>query len=268
MPPREADAPASVGFGSVTGVLLEVRCAHIVSDASVRRVAPRGRVAGPADAGGRMRSCDSTTSRTPACAAELADVVQRIGADLGAAFVDGGRHPRFGTRNFVLPLARGAYVEVVAALDHPAADKVPFGRAVRRRAEDGGGWLGWVLAVDDLAPVEARLGRSAVPGHRVRPDGYDLRWRQIGVLDLLDDPQLPFFLKWEVPPSAAPVRGGRPAGHRAGGAVRRPRRRCAPGSGSRWTVPLDDVAVDWVDAEDPGLVAVHFTTAHGRVRVD
>ena len=38
---------------------------------------------------------------------ELADVVQRIGSDLGATFQDGGRHPQFGTRNFILPLAEG-----------------------------------------------------------------------------------------------------------------------------------------------------------------
>ena len=37
----------------------------------------------------------------------LADVVQRIGYRLGAGFSDGGVHPRFGTRNFVLPLAGG-----------------------------------------------------------------------------------------------------------------------------------------------------------------
>ena len=32
----------------------------------------------------------------------LADVVQRLGSRLGAGFTDGGVHPRFGTRNFVL----------------------------------------------------------------------------------------------------------------------------------------------------------------------
>ena len=87
--------------------------------------------------------------------AHLADTVQRLGAAVGGTFSDGGLHPRFGTRNFVLPLGGGTYVEVVAALDHPAADRQPFGQAVRARAEAGGGWLGWVVAVDDLAPVEA-----------------------------------------------------------------------------------------------------------------
>ena len=115
----------------------------------------------------------------------LADTVQRIGSALGASFTDGGLHPRFGTRNFILPLAGGTYIEVVAALDHPAAYSAPFGRAVRARAEAGGGWMSWVVAVQSMSRIEERLGRPAVEGHRVRPDGFDLRWRQIGVLDTI-----------------------------------------------------------------------------------
>src|SRR4051795_12152960 len=118
-----------------------------------------------------------------ATAARLSDL-------LGEPFVEGGIHPRFGTRNMVLPLCQGTYLEVVETLDHPASDKAPFGQAVKARSESGGGWLGWVVAVDDLAAIEARLGRPAVSGHRRRPDGVDLTWRQIGVLDLLDDPAL------------------------------------------------------------------------------
>jgi hypothetical protein len=36
-----------------------------------------------------------------------------LGARLGSTFVDGGVHPRFGTRNFTAPLQNGQYIEVV-----------------------------------------------------------------------------------------------------------------------------------------------------------
>lgn len=198
---------------------------------------------------------------------ELVDVVQRIGSDLGATFRDGGRHPQFGTRNFVLPLAGGSYIEVVSALDHPAAEKAPFGRAVSRRAADGGGWLGWVIAIDDISVIEARLGREAVSAHRIRPDGLRLNWRQIGVLDQMEDAQLPFFVEWDVDSTDHPSFGGSP--------VRIERIEM---SGSSETIagwlqspidqPLDEVDVTWVEADEPGVVAVWFATPNGSVRVD
>ena len=199
--------------------------------------------------------------------AELPDVVQRIGSDLGATFVDGGRHPSFGTRNFILPLANGCYVEVVSALDHPAADKAPFGRAVAPRAQDGGGWMSWVVAVNDIAPVEARLGREARQGHRIRPDGVELCWRQIGVLDVMADPQLPFFVEWTSDSAQHPWRGGGSV------ALDRVEMSGDPDAISAWLgadhdVPLDGIKVDWVEDEDPGLVAVWFSTPHGSVRID
>ena len=127
---------------------------------------------------------------------QLADTVQRLGSRLGSTFVDGGIHPRFGTRNFTLPLQNGHYLEVVCPLDHPASDSSPFGKAVSRRAAEGGGWLTWVVAVDDVAAIETRLGRPAVDGHRTKPDGTDIRWKQIGILGTLEDRQLPYFIEW------------------------------------------------------------------------
>ena len=127
----------------------------------------------------------------------LQATAQRLAKLIGVTPVDGGIHPRFGTRNVILPLAHERYVEVVEVLDHPASDKAPFGQAVRARSEAGGGWLGWCIAVDDLAPLETRIGREAVPGNRHRPDGVELRWRQLGIKGLMSDPQLPYFVQWE-----------------------------------------------------------------------
>jgi hypothetical protein len=200
----------------------------------------------------------------------LAEVVQRIGSRLGAAFTDGGVHPRFGTRNFILPLSGGIYLEVVAPLDHPAADNAPFGQAVKQRGDNGGGWLGWVVAVDDITVVEQRLGRNAVAGHRRRPDGIDLTWRQIGVNDLITNPQLPFFIQWDVERSEHPS-----AGAAADVSVVRLEIAGEPDVVNEWVGstnghPLDDVDVEWLPtgAGDAGLVAVHFDTAAGPVRID
>ena len=201
---------------------------------------------------------------------QLANTVQRIGSAVGASFTDGGLHPRFGTRNFVLPLAGGTYIEVVAALDHPAAYSAPFGRAVRTRAEQGGGWMGWVVSVPNLSRIEERLGRSAVDGHRVRPDGFDLRWRQIGVLDTIADAQLPFFVSWTSDSRQHPSVGGKDVRIAALEIAGSPER-ISDWLGEPVSHPLDDIEVLWLaedDARGPGLIAVTLMTPRGPVRID
>lgn len=195
----------------------------------------------------------------------LGACVQRLGSALGAGFLDGGLHPRFGTRNFVLPLAGGVYLEVVEALDHPAADKAAFGKAVKMRSDAGGGWLAWVVAVEDIEPVERRLGRPAVLGQRRRPDGVELTWRQIGVLELLDDPALPFFIQWETGPALHPASNG------TGPGIEQVEICGDKDKVLDWLgQPVEgmDFLIDWVDSDDPGLSAVHFATGRGTVRID
>jgi hypothetical protein len=127
---------------------------------------------------------------------QLADTVQRLGSRLGTTFVDGGIHPRFGTRNFTAPLLDGKYIEVVCPLDHPATEQTPWGKAVSKKAQEGGGWLTWVFSTEDISPIEEKFGRKAVDGHRRRPDGTDLKWKQIGVKEITDSRELPFFIQW------------------------------------------------------------------------
>lgn len=198
----------------------------------------------------------------------LRATAERLGAAIGVTPVDGGVHPRFGTRNVVFPLAGGHYVEVVEVLDHPAADKAAYGRAVRARSEAGGGWMGWAVAVDDLAPFEARLGRESVPGNRHRPDGVELRWHQLGINGLIADPQLPFFTRWEVGPELHPSTPADGSVALSGLRIAGSPERLCEWLGEPRDHPLDAVDVDWVAPHgQPGILAVTFTTPNGPVEV-
>ena len=198
----------------------------------------------------------------------LAGTTERLSALLGEEFRGGGIHPRFGTRNSILPLTGDTYFEVVEVLDHPASDKAPFGQAVRARSELGGGWLGWVVAVDDIHPFETRLGRRAVNGNRHRPDGTELLWKQLGVKGLQADPQLPFFIEWDI----------EPGNHPSAGSTGNVSLECLQIAGdplrvSKWLgqsveQPLEDVKVEWVAPNGtPGIVAAKFLTPNGLIRI-
>jgi hypothetical protein len=130
---------------------------------------------------------------------QIADTAHRLGSRLGITFIDGGIHPRFGTRNFTSALKNNQYIEVVCPLNHPATELTPWGMAVSKKANEGGGWFTWVFSTDDLSPIAQKFGREPIDGHRTLPDGFDLRWRQIGVRDIFNAPELPFFIEWLSP---------------------------------------------------------------------
>ena len=190
---------------------------------------------------------------------------ERLATQLGVAAVDGGVHPRFGTRNVILPLLGERYLEVVEVLDHPASDKAPFGQVVRARSECGGGWLGWVLAVDDITEQERRLGRQSVAGNRHRPDGVELRWKQLGIKGLQSDPQLPFFVEWDAdvphPSSGGPTQVGLKSLEIAGD----------PDRVREWVGLDHDFVPEGIDFTfvspkgTPGLMSVTFETPGGPV---
>ena len=168
----------------------------------------------------------------------------------------------------ILPLGGGTYLEVVEVLDHPASDKAPFGQAVRARSAAGGGWLGWVVAVDDITEVEARLGREAVKGNRHLPNGEELLWQQIGVNSLITDPQLPFFIEWASPASMHPSNGADPEFSLATLEIAGDPQRVSEWLGETVEAPLEDVKVEWVAPNGtPGILAAQFQTPSGLVRI-
>jgi len=128
---------------------------------------------------------------------QISDVVNRIGSQIGTAFIDGGIHPKFGTRNFTAPLLNGRYIEIVCPLDHPATDLTPFGRAVKSKSQLGGGWMTWVISTDEIELFEDNFNRKAVNAIRRLPSGEEISWMQIGVLDIIENSELPFFIQWQ-----------------------------------------------------------------------
>ena len=201
---------------------------------------------------------------------QLADTVQRLGSRLGTTFVDGGIHPRFGTRNFTAPLLDGKYIEVVCPLDHPATEQTPWGKAVSKKAQEGGGWLTWVFSTEDIAPIEEKFGRKAVDGHRTRPDGTDLKWKQIGVKEITDSRELPFFIEWltEDHPS------------KDGNAVAKIEKIVIADRdqlSDSWFKneilgALSGVSIEWTDSDsnegDNGIVGIEILSPTGLIRID
>ncbi|MCQ9163446.1 MULTISPECIES: VOC family protein [unclassified Arthrobacter] len=198
----------------------------------------------------------------------LAATTERIATALGVEAVRGGVHPRFGTRNMIIPLTDHHYLEVVEVLDHPASDKAPFGQAVRARSQAGGGWMGWCVAVDDLSPFEERLGRSAVPGNRKFPDGRELVWQQIGIKGLIADPQVPYMLKWEGDPALHPSLARPSTVRLASLTIAGSAERLTEWLGEPVEKPLEDVTVEWIAPRGtPGIMSVTFETAKGQVTI-
>jgi len=201
---------------------------------------------------------------------QLADTVQRLGARLGSTFVDGGIHPRFGTRNFTAALKNGQYIEVVCPLDHPATAQTPWGQAVLKKANEGGGWFTWVFSIDDIEPIAAKFGREAIEGHRTRPSGSDLKWKQIGVKEIADTREFPFFIQWLS--ADHPSQDGIPLAEIKTIVISDQNRLSDSWFQNDILTALGGVKIDWVDPsandDETGIVSVHLSTPNGTVILD
>ncbi len=198
----------------------------------------------------------------------LLGTTAELGHLLGASFIDGGVHPRFGTRNMILPLKNRQYLEVVEVLDHPASDKAAFGQAVRERSSAGGGWMAWCVSVDDMTEVERRIGRHAVPGNRHRPDGFNLQWRQIGTSSMRADPQLPYVTSWDIDPAEHPSQMAGSEIELIAIDIAGSPQRLSDWLGETAVDALEQIDVNWTAPNGlPGIMAVTFRTPEGDVRI-
>lgn len=143
---------------------------------------------------------------------DLALEASGLEARFGLASIEGGRHPAWGTANWIVPLG-DVYIELVAVADREAADRSAFGQWIASAIP--GRLLGWAVRTDSIDAVGRRLGQLVVPGSRADPRGGLITWRSVGLDIAIREPGLPFFIQWgdgvRLPGAAAVRHRGGPA---------------------------------------------------------
>ena len=129
--------------------------------------------------------------------------------------IAGGSHPGWGTRNALLGLGPGCYLEVIG----PDPDQAPpaRGRAFGLDGSHGGLLVTWAAKADHLDALHASAAEQGVRlgavqgGSRQRPDGTLLTWRLTDPREVVAEGIVPFFIDWGASPhpsESAPC-GGR-----------------------------------------------------------
>lgn len=127
----------------------------------------------------------------------------------GLVALAGGRHPRVGTANMIIPLGH-TYIELIAVVDPGEAAAFPRSARVAEAAREGRPFATWAARTDDLEAVREAYregGRElppAQPGARTRPDGVRLEWRSQELSSDLEPSVLPFLIEWHVPAGLHP----------------------------------------------------------------
>jgi hypothetical protein len=193
-------------------------------------------------------------------AADLDAGMAEIERLFGVAPAPGGSHPGRGTRNALLGLADGHYLEIIAP-DPAQRLAGTFGAALADLTQPA--LVTWALASKRLARISKKLEAAGlrpqgpIRMHRTTPDGVHLEWDLLFAGNHVFGPLFPFFIDWrETPhPSAdLPV-----AGTLEAVTVESPEARAlAPLLGAL------DIPVVVNEASEP-LLRATIETVHGRV---
>jgi hypothetical protein len=130
-------------------------------------------------------------------ARDLDEGLRRFEERTGVRPILGGEHPGRGTRNALVSLGPGLYIEILA----PQADAPDTGMASELRKLTDLSPFGWAVFVPDVEAARGRLGGAGFglseikPGSRARPDGSLLEWKTFEI----EKPAIagvPFFIHW------------------------------------------------------------------------
>lgn len=124
----------------------------------------------------------------------------------------GGVHPKWRTRNAIVPLSPATYLEIIGP--DPAQRGDPP-KVFRLDVLDTPRLVTWAAKGMDLATIASRAQSHGIPlghassGRRQRPDGAWLTWELTDPARLVTDGLIPFFIDWRTSPhpgASAPVR--------------------------------------------------------------
>jgi hypothetical protein len=131
---------------------------------------------------------------------DLAAGVVRVERLLGVSAVPGGQHPGGGTRNALIGLGHGTYLEIIG----PDPDQPKPVRPRRFGIDElkAPGLVTWAAKGTDLEAI-VKTGKSngfdlgqVQAGSRRRPDGVLLSWRVTISPALTEGGVVPFFIDW------------------------------------------------------------------------
>lgn len=85
-------------------------------------------------------------------------------------------------------------VSYLTTYNQLATEQTPLGKVVNQ-AQKGGGWITWVFAPEYIPKAKEKFGRSAIEGHHTSPNRPDFIWKQIGVNEITDSCDHPYFIQ-------------------------------------------------------------------------
>jgi len=133
---------------------------------------------------------------------DLDEGIAYVEKQTGVRAAIGGVHPGRGTRNALLALGPGHYLEVIAP--DPAQTEIPATRAelpAMLKQLTSPTLVDWAVHTSDIVKVAERWKKAGVafqgptPGSRARPDGKVLHWQTLNITDDRDG-LIPFFIQW------------------------------------------------------------------------
>jgi hypothetical protein len=155
-----------------------------------------------------LASIDHIVLGTPDLDAGIEEVWRR----LGVRATPGGRHPAWATRNALVALGEGTYLEILAPDPDQASPK--GGRPLGLDELDAPRLVAWAANGSELEEfVRKARGRgldlgAVSAGGRRRPDGVLLAWKLTDFTKVQGDGLVPFFIDWGDTPHPATTSAG------------------------------------------------------------